>query len=322
MVEQLPFQTRGTNTTTNFTAEQQQNAQDVIARQACESKGGTWDVEAKTCRFTEEQKVAQTLPKPAVAEAPSPAPTTDPILSLAREKGFSLKVSADILESQANQSRQRQAVRQSVATSNAQSSQLEAQQMLQQQLSQTQTLTAQPTATEPGQPNLFNEVATGATAFGGALAGGKAGLAGGAVLGPAGALIGGIAGAIIGGVGASYVKLSFQKRQDVKEGKNIFSTAKTNRDNILNMVNANLMTEGQARKLWAEEKANIALAHTYLKSQTQNDLNNFLGSPGDELRTVEAYLALEQFYDLEFEKALLAPNPNNLILIPESQEEQ
>jgi len=161
---------------------------------------------------------------------------------------------------------------------------------------------------------LVSDTATGAAAAGGAVVGAKAGAALGTLVAPGiGTVIGGIVGGIGGAIGGAYTKLTVQKRQSVKEATKVFSQAKTNKNEILNMVNAGLVTEGQARALWQEEKQNIYSSYTYLKRETDSDLNNFLGQPADELIQVESYLALDRFYDVEFEKALMQPNPNKIL---------
>lgn len=165
--------------------------------------------------------------------------------------------------------------------------------------------------------NTVSNVATGGAALGGAVLGAKSGAALGTVIAPGlGTIIGGIVGAAGGAIGGAYVKLTAEKLYDVKKANKIFSTAKTNKQEILNMVNSGLMSEGQARELWQEEKDNIAISQSYLKRQTQNDLNDFLGKPGDDLLAIERYLALDNAYDLEFEKALMSPDPNKIRNIP------
>jgi hypothetical protein len=158
--------------------------------------------------------------------------------------------------------------------------------------------------------NILSKGATGAAAAGGAIFGAKAGAAVGTLIAPGiGTLVGGIIGGAGGAIGGAYTKMTIQKRQNVKEALKVYNQAKTNKQEILNMVNAGLLSEGQARGLWQEEKQNIASSHSYLKQQTQNNLDDFLGNPGDELIMVESYLALDSLYDLEFEKALMQPNP-------------
>lgn len=167
---------------------------------------------------------------------------------------------------------------------------------------------------------MVSKGATIAAAGGGAVVGAKAGAALGTLVAPGiGTVIGGIVGGIGGAIGGAYAKMKVQKLQDVKEATKTFSQAKTNKNEILNMVNAGLVTEGQARELWREEKMNIISSYAYLKSQTQNDLNNFLSSPGDELIQIESYLALDGLYDLEFEKALMLPNPSKIRIMPTEQ---
>jgi hypothetical protein len=123
---------------------------------------------------------------------------------------------------------------------------------------------------------IMSNVATGAAAIGGGIVGAKAGAAAGAALGSflapgVGTIIGGIVGGVGGAIGGAYVKQRIQKTQSIKQANKVFTTAKTNKAEILNMINAGLVTEGQARSFWIEDKKNIAASQAYLKRQTQND---------------------------------------------------
>lgn len=172
-------------------------------------------------------------------------------------------------------------------------------------------------------------ISTTGAAFGGALSGattlGGIGAGIGSVVPGIGTAIGGGIGAgigaIVGGIGGAFGKKTIQKRQSVKEANKNFSSAKTNKDKILNYVNQGLVTEGQARSLWAAEKESVYSSYAYLKRETQNDLNNFLGQPGDDLIAIENYLALDMQYDLELEKALMQPNPLMIRYIAPEQNE-
>jgi hypothetical protein len=170
---------------------------------------------------------------------------------------------------------------------------------------------------------IVSKLATGAAAGAGAIYKAKAGAAIGTLIAPGlGTSLGIVIGGIGGAIGGAYAKVSIQERQDIKQAYKVFGKAKTNKAEIINMINAGLINEDKARELWQEEKTNIYSAHTYLKRQTDNDLNDFLGNPGDELVEVESYLNLDAAYDIEFEKALLQPNPANIInLIPQEDEQ-
>jgi len=169
--------------------------------------------------------------------------------------------------------------------------------------------------------SAISKGATIAAGAAGAVAGAKTLAAVGTMIAPGvGTAIGGIVGAVGGFIGGAYVKQKVQKTSDVKKAFKVYSQAVKNKGEIINFVNAGLVTEGQARTLWAEEKQNIYASYAYLKRETQNDLNNFLGSPGDELIQIEAYLALDPQYDLEFEKALISPNPARIRNIAEVTE--
>ncbi len=292
----------------------ERKAQDDEARLkiACLNNGGTWDAKSKTCIPKKVEEKEETKKQP-------PA-TNDPVLKLAREKGLSLENAADVLLSKTGGTPQQQLARASANATNVQEANTEAQQLFQQQNPISLGGETLPTL---GQQNTFENVATGASAVAGGVAGAKIGAIIGTALAPGvGTAVGGVVGAIGGAIGGAYAKVTIQKRQQIKEANKIFTQSKKNKNEILNMINAGLINEGQARSLWEEEKSNIALSHSYLKTQTQSDLNNFLGNPGDDLIAVERYLQLDQFYDLEFEKSLLAPNPSKILFIPPTQEEQ
>lgn len=282
---------------------------------SCEASGGVWDPVSETCIRKPKEEETKTTPK---AKLTTPETFTDP--RTGRASGIVLPDGRTFLglsPQDVNQIAAGEAARvarpagtQPVGT---QQSQIE----MQNQLNNLQPMATGNIRELFPQENLISQGATGAAAVGGAVFGAKTGAAAGAALGTAVPVIGNIAGAIggaviggaVGAVGGAYTKVSIQKRQSVKEATKVFSQAKTNKNEILNMVNAGLLSEGQARGLWQEEKQNIASAHAYLFRQSQNDLDAFLGSPGDELIQVESYLALDTQYDLEFEKSLLQPNP-------------
>ena len=315
---QLPFQTRGTNTSAPIG--QVEQADNIMKRQQCLAQGGKWD--GNTCIFTAEQSIAQSVasnqPKPKTDTPTGPPPTDDPVLKFAREEGLSLKQAADILQARSQQSPAKQAVRQSVATQNAegvQREQVQAQLQRAQEFQNTQDV--QPSFQEPGsQVNVANEIGLAAAMAGGAAGGAQLGAALTPILGPLGIIGGGIVGAI----GGAITVLKLDEKQNVKKGNKIFTTSKTNKEKILNQINAGLMTETAARQAWAQEKANIALSQSYLKKVTNDDLKEFLGNPGDELIAVESYLELDEMYDFAFENALLNPDASKIIQITTPQE--
>ena len=279
--------------------------------QQCISGGGQWDEAARKCVFPEKQA------EPPESKEKFPA-TDDPVLTLAREKGLSLEAAADILLAKKRQSPAKQLAEASVDFRNKESAQIEQSQLLTQQQAGVQFL---PDERELPGDSLLSHATTGAAAVGGAVVGAKFGAAAGTLIAPGiGTVIGGVVGAVGGAVGGAFTKLTVQKRQQVKEANKVFTQSKSNRAEILNMINAGLLTEGQARELWQEEKQNIAAAHRALKFRTDNDLEEFLGNPRDELIAIESYLRLESQFDLEFEKALLAPNPNRIRIIQGTNE--
>lgn len=345
------------STDPNFkTSEQNKQNERELKKLKCLAEGGKWDEATGTCIFTPGQQLVQKAseppqapPQPIVAGSFNAArggfvaddgrffPTSNPnfrpnptpdkqtrfnkdgtvTITGADQKSVTLTPEEykTLLGASGNVTN---AVQQAQAFPNAEQARIQA---IASQQNQLQPNIAGVTLPFEEQ-NKFENLATTTAAGGGAIFGAKTGAALGTAIAPGiGTLVGGVIGAGVGAVGGAYTKLTIQKRQQVKEANKIFNTAKTNKNEILNMVNAGLLTEGQARELWLEEKQNIALAQRYLKEQTHNDLENFLGNPGDELTAVEAYLALDRAYDIEFENALLNPNPAKIrLLTPQANE--
>ena len=303
----------------------------VFEKQKCIDAGGQWN--GTSCVFSQEQQVTNAFKsnKPIGSEENTKQDLPeDPLLKLARERGLSLTQAADVMIAKSKQSPENKLAQLSAENRNVASAQLEQQQMLQQQLgiSQQQDVGGLRTAVL-GENNAAENIGTAAAALGGGIATAGTFATAGAALGSIVPVIGTAAGAIggaalgfaVGAIGGALVKLSVQKRQDVKQANKIFTTSKSNKDRIINQINAGMLTDSAARTLWAEEKANISLAHSYLKQQTQEDVNNFLGNPGDELIALESYLSLDQAYDLEFEASLLNPDSRRVILIPQETAE-
>lgn len=301
----------------------QEKAQDPDkkSRESCMAKGGKWDPSTKTCIMPQKQTETET----AKTQEPSNANQVFRDES-GRASGVTIngktylglspqEVEGLLASEQAKQGGPAtQQFEQGITT----------QQQAQQQanLLQTPGMELTPDGRQVVQDGgVVSNVATGGAALAGGIVGAKSGAAVGTLIAPGiGTIIGGIVGGIGGAIGGAYVKQRVQKTQSIKQANKVFTQAKTNKGEILNMINAGLVTEGQARSLWQEEKQNIAASQAYLKRQTQSDLNNFLGNPGDDLVAIESYLALDALYDLEFEKALLQPNPAMIRRMENSEE--
>lgn len=164
--------------------------------------------------------------------------------------------------------------------------------------------------------NVIDTLGTGAAALAGGLLGAKSGAATGAFLAPftggASVPIGAALGGIGGAIGAAFIKISAQERQDVKKANKVFTTAKTNQNEILDMVNAGIISRSEAVELWEDEKLNIYSVEANLKKRTSSDLQDFLSDPGDELAAVEARVRLQPYLDTEFQLALVAPDPTKI----------
>jgi hypothetical protein len=278
---------------------------------SCEASGGVWDEATQTCTQADtEAKVTKTE---AIRNQETGRVTGVELPDGRFLGGLKPKDVQLLLEKQ----RQRTELPQgTVAGGTAQ-----AQADMIQQLQNAQGIS--PDGREIIQPQgAVSNIATGASAAAGAVIGAKSGAGIGTLIAPGiGTAIGGIIGGIGGAIGGAYVKQRFQKNQDINEANKVFTQAKQNKAEIMNMINSGIITEGQARGLWAEEKQNIFAVQRYLQQQTQSDLNNFLGNPGDDLIAVDSYLTLDPFYDLEFEKALIMPNPTRILNLPNETEE-
>jgi hypothetical protein len=287
----------------------------ISPQQQCEQSGGIWDAQTQTCIRLSKQ---------------TPTTTTKTTTPKSSTKNGVIDKEGNAITPEQNAARLKEFEFLAASQGRSAMAQIQQREALAQQ-QQDLLNTPQMEVTPDGRQiikegGIVENLATGGAAIGGAIAGAKFGAVGGAALGSVvpglgtavGGLVGGIGGGVVGAIGGAYVKLKIQKGQDIKEANKVFSQAKTNKQEILNMINANLVTEGQARELWQEEKQNIAATQTYLKRQTQSDLNAFLGNPGDELIAVESYLTLDNLYDLEFEKALIQPDQTK-IRFPQSE---
>lgn len=322
MVISSTGQTNLPNTTPTTTLYEKPEKDKRTPQQACIEEGGFWDAKTQTC----------------LRAPPTPTPTPQPTEPTKESKGqgeyFIPHVPNPVSREEYNaykssvgfqtaeKGAQTPLVEQTLSQTKGTRQFAEAQAMQEQDLlSQPQPMFT-PDGRQIIQPQgLVSQGATLASAGAGAVVGAKAGAGLGTLIAPGvGTLIGGVVGAIGGAIGGAFIKQKVQKIQDVKEANKVFSQAKTNRAEILNMINSGIISEGQARTLWAEEKQNIYATQSFLKKQTQDDLNNFLGNPGDELIAVNSYLFLERYYDLEFEKALLQPNPSRIVQIPKEND--
>jgi outer membrane lipoprotein SlyB len=286
----------------------------------CINRGGEWDEATQTCIIKPKTDTSTTETKETTQS--QGGETTNPLLERARTQGVPVQAFQ-----QEGESRKAFIARSGLPIAEQESIINRNAQIAQQQLQAVNQdfgalLPLEASQQSIADVNPFNVATTVGAGVAGAIGGAKFGASVGSLVGPAGTIAGGIIGGAGGAIGGAIVKLSAEERQNVKKADRLWRTSKTNRDIILNKINSGALTEGGARALWAEQKANIALAHSFLKSETQNSLKDFLGSPGDELINLEAYLALESAYDLEFERALLSPNIRNIVSISQEPDVQ
>lgn len=183
-------------------------------------------------------------------------------------------------------------------------------------------LTGEPMLTEadllaavPQEPFLEKTQALGAGVIGAATGGGAAAV--GAKLGAAGGsivpVLGTAAGALIGAIGGYYGKISYDKRQDVKQANKVGNIANTNFGQIIDAVNAGLIPNDIALRRWQENRIALYAARANLKRETDTDLNRFLSNGADELARIEDFITdLETIKTQEFYVALATPNPSNI----------
>jgi len=160
---------------------------------------------------------------------------------------------------------------------------------------------------------LTQDVITTGALAGGALSGAGAGAAVGAMTGPlAPAAIPAFAavGALIGAVSAKYGKISYQKRQDVKEAYTVFNQAKSNMGWIINEANAGRLDPVTAGNMWNEELANLNASERHLKEETKNSFQRFLSNGSDELAKIESFKRRLPILSNYMQQAILTPNPN------------
>jgi hypothetical protein len=202
----------------------------------------------------------------------------------------------------------------------------------QQQAQQAVTQAQQPT--EITQQDILNAVPqeTGlemAQVAGGAIGGAIGGATGGAGIGagigallapatagasiPVGAAIGGTVGGAIGLIGGAYGVITADKRGDVKQASKVGKIANTNFGQTIDALNSGIITKDEALTRWRNDKTSLYAAQANLKRDTDGSLDRFLSGGADEMALVEGYVYdLETIYQLEFEMALMQPNPNNI----------
>lgn len=159
----------------------------------------------------------------------------------------------------------------------------------------------------PSEGFMKDEGIVGATATGLAAVGGaKAGASLGSLGGPIGTGVGAAAGAL----GAVATKMTFQAKQDVKNANVLYKNAKANMGDIITAVNQGLLSPAQAVIAFNEAKADIMLAHMYLKQLTDDDLNRFLSGGLDELTALETWTRVNiPIAEQELMLAIANPNP-------------
>ena len=170
---------------------------------------------------------------------------------------------------------------------------------------------------------IIGQAQTAAAGVGGAIAGGL-GAAGsvaaigagiGALGGPVSPLtvpVGAAIGAIVGGIGGGLTKISYQKKQDVKQALTVYTQAKSNMGWIITETNAGRLSPAQASELWSEQLANINSAERNLKQDTDTNLDRFLSGGSDELSKVTGFKQRIPFLQTQLAMAMLKPNPNSI----------
>lgn len=162
---------------------------------------------------------------------------------------------------------------------------------------------------------LVGQAVTGAGAIGGGIVGAKFGAAVGTAIAPGiGTAIGGVAGGVAGAIGGAFTKISYQKKQDVKQAKIVASEAYSNLAWIINQVNNKGMSPSEAVRLWDDNIANLRAAERHLKKETSSDLKRFLSGGSDELAKVQADIQRLGFMRAQLENAILMPDPSKVIL--------
>ena len=151
----------------------------------------------------------------------------------------------------------------------------------------------------PLQNNLYNdklantgEGALGqATILGAGLVGAKGGaLAGATIPGLGETGIGETGGAVVGFLGGTLTKMTFSKKQDVKNAKQLFSSAKENMGKIITRMNQDpTYTAEQAVYDFNEQVYDIELADNKLKEETSTDFSRLLFGAQEERIKVEKW---------------------------------
>lgn len=160
---------------------------------------------------------------------------------------------------------------------------------------------------------LVSNIGTGASIAGGAIIGAKAGAATGTLVAPGvGTAIGAALGAAGGAAGGAYVKISGNKKQDVKNAVSVYTGSKQNMAWIMNQVNAGRISPQQAADLWDEELSNFYAAQRSIRELNKTNTARFLSGGAEEAAKIEAFarrLDAPAGLNDQFRQALIAPNP-------------
>lgn len=116
----------------------------------------------------------------------------------------------------------------------------------------------------------------------------------------------------LAGLPAVIGKITWAKRQAASVQANRFSNGKNNMNLVLASLNKYGANPVEAREVWNSQLADIRKSRVELKKLTQSSIDRFLSGGQQELEDVENFLSpeVQAMYELEFQKAVLTPNPN------------
>lgn len=160
--------------------------------------------------------------------------------------------------------------------------------------------------------------AAGATLLGAAASGGMAGLTAGSFLGP-GALVTAGLGAVAGFLFAMRSNIKSQQSEEFAADKLALTTGQKYLRGLITDTNKNPQNAPENIALFYQTLNMIDAAHAKTWKDSQEDLNKFLGNDGTtELARFETFdNTMRQYYIQQFQTALAAPNPNQILITAE-----
>lgn len=161
---------------------------------------------------------------------------------------------------------------------------------------------------QPAQPDILDI----SKVVGAGVAGAGTGATIGTLAGPVGTIAGAVLGGIAGAGTALFYTSATERKQQVKVSFTDFKESTKQMQNLINDVNAGNITKQKAREYWDEEYQRVLKAEREIRGQQSKLYGEKLSKSLDELSKIEAWKRRYGQFNLDFERALAAPDPTNI----------